>query len=149
MSKIVGLACFAMLLLSPANSVDGRFAKYRPIEAYEVRPGILMMPSYSGDGQVCEVGLEQRQYSPEMVRLDPSLTREDVDRIFQELVPADERGAKLNELISENGVSITTIEDFQNVSLLIYGQNLSTPHSHKIVERNVAAVVRWKNRKCQ
>jgi len=67
-----------MLLLSSANPVDGRFARYKQIEAYEIRPDILMMPSYTSDGQICEIGLEKRQYSPAMVRLEPSLTRRSI-----------------------------------------------------------------------
>jgi hypothetical protein len=29
-------------------------AKYKAVEAYEVRPGILVFPTYSEDGEVCE-----------------------------------------------------------------------------------------------
>jgi hypothetical protein len=38
-------------------------AKYRPVTSYEVRPGVVMTPSYAADGQVCEMVLEKRQKS--------------------------------------------------------------------------------------
>jgi hypothetical protein len=92
MSKLIGLALAAVLLLPSANPVREQFAKYKAVEAYEIRPGVLMMPRYSSDGQVCEIGLEKLHYSPEIIRLDSSLSREEVDQVLEELVPANERG---------------------------------------------------------
>lgn len=152
MSKLVGLAFAAMLLLLSAHPGREQFAKYKAVEAYEVRPGILMMPRYSADGQVCEIGLERRHYSPEMTRLD-SLSREEIDHIFEELVPASERGSKITELgpgnmISEVGGGVFTNMDFENVSIQLSSKELSASRK-KIVVDNVAATIYWKNRKCQ
>ena len=47
MSKLPYLPCATTLLL-----------------AYEIRPGVLVMPRYAQDGQVWEVGMEKRRYSP-------------------------------------------------------------------------------------
>jgi hypothetical protein len=59
MSKLFGLVVVAMFLLPTVNPAHEKFAKYKAVEAYEIRPGILMMPRYSADGQVCEIGLEK------------------------------------------------------------------------------------------
>lgn len=151
MSKMALLGFLLLLLSSPGHPTGGKFAKYKQVEAYEIRPGILVMPSYTNDGQLCEMGLEQRQYSPELIRLDPSLTRGEIDEIFDEFVPESERGAKSDELVSVDGGGITTIETFTNVWVKIYGKDLSPADRkrHKIVERVVTATVQWKNRKCQ
>jgi len=84
MSKLIASVVVAMLLLITSNPGRERFAKYKAVEAYEIRPGILMMPKYSTDGQICEIGLEKLHYSPDMIRLDSSLSRKDIDQIFDE-----------------------------------------------------------------
>jgi hypothetical protein len=151
MSKLIGLAFAAMLLLLSAHPGREQFAKYKAVEAYEVRPGILMMPRYSADGQVCEIGLERRQYSPEMIRLDSDLSREEIDQIFEELVPA--RGPRSNDFagntISENGPGMVTNMDFENASIQIFSKKLPGSSRKTIVVDDVAATILLKNRKCQ
>jgi hypothetical protein len=153
MSKLIGL-CFAAttLLLLSANPAHEKFAKYKAVEAYEIRPGVLMMPRYSADGQVCEIGLEKLHYSPETIRLDSSLPRKEIDQVFDELVPADERGPKSKDpfgtLITQGGQSFTTNVDFENVSIQIYGSASSASKGGTTVDE-VAATLKWKNRKCQ
>ncbi|MBZ5531769.1 MAG: hypothetical protein LAO20_10085 [Acidobacteriia bacterium] len=151
MSKLIGLAFAAMFLLPSANP---GFAKYKAIEAYEIRPGILMMPRYSSDGQVCEIGLAKLHYSPEMIRLDSSLSRKEIDQMFKELVPANERGPKPTDIggsdqISESGRSLVTSSEYENISIQIYSAVLPSSTKHEIVADNVAATIRWKNRRCR
>jgi len=152
MSKRSALLCAVMLLLRSANPVGGQFDRYKAIEAYEIRPGILMMPTYSIDGQVCEVALEARHYSPERIKLDSSLTRQEIDQVFDELAPPIERGARSKgferDLISEAGNAITTSVDYENVLLQIYGESRSAGKG-KIVTGNIVATIRWKNRTCK
>jgi hypothetical protein len=149
MSRIIELAFGALLLLS-TSPVHDRFTKYKAIEAYEIRPGILMLPRYSADGQVCEIALEKLHYSPETVRLDSSLSREQIDGIFQELAPERERGPKLErDLINISGHSVTTTMDFTNVSIQIIGRELSTKVQRDVVDEEVVATIRWKARRCQ
>jgi len=153
MSKLISLAFTAMLVLLSVNPVHEKFAKYKAIEAYEIRPGILMMPRYSADGQVCEIGLEKLHYSPETIRLDSSLSRKEIDQIFDELVPADERGPKSKDfagtLITQGGHSLTTNIDFENVSIQIYGDASPAAGKDGTTVDEVTATLKWKNRKCQ
>jgi len=153
MSKLIGLGFAAALLLPSANPVNEKFAKYKAIEAYEVRPGILMMPRYSADGQVCEIGLEKRHYSADKIRLDSSLSRKEIDQIFEELVPAEERGPKITDplgtLITQSGQSLTTNIDFEKVVIQIYGAASPAAGKGGITVDEVAATLKWKNRKCQ
>jgi hypothetical protein len=153
MSRLIGLALTAVLLLLSATLTRERFSKYKAIEAYEIRPGILMMPRYSPDGYVCEIGLERLHYSPEMIRLDSGLSREEIDQIFDELVPAAERGPQLKgvagNLITKNGPGLITNIAFENVSIQIYSHILSTAHKGETTVDQVAATFSWKNRNCQ
>ena len=153
MSKLIGFTLTAVLLLTSANPVHEKFAKYKAIEAYEIRPGVLMMPRYSSDGQVCEIGLEKLLYSSEMIRLDSSLSREEIDQIVDELVPADERGPRSKDLprdvMSEMGGGMTTSRDFENVWVHIYGATSPFAGKHETIVDEVVATIKWKNRKCQ
>lgn len=153
MSKLIGLALAAVFLQAPANPAHERFAKYKAVEAYEIRPGVLMMPRYSSDGQVCEIGLEKLHYSPEIIRLDSSLSRKEIDQIFDELVSVDERGPRsknvTGNLITQGGGSLTTNIDFENVLIQIYGDASSAPGKGGITVDEVAATLKWKNRRCQ
>jgi hypothetical protein len=101
MPNLIGVVFIALLLLGAAEPGRERFAKYKAIEAYEVRPGFIALPRYTANGQVCQIGLEKLHYSPDMVRLDSELDRKDIDEIFNELVPADERGPRSKEMLRD------------------------------------------------
>jgi hypothetical protein len=152
MLKLIGSVA-AVLLLAAAIPAREKFAKYKAVEAYEIRPGILMMPRYSADGQVCEVGLEKLHYSPEKIRLDSSLSHKEIEQIFDELVPSDERGPKPTGLLqqgmtTQSGANMVSNEEYQNVSIEIYGSASPAGKSGTQVDE-VAATLKWKNRKCQ
>ena len=152
MSKLIGSVA-AVLLLAAANPAREKFAKYKAVEAYEIRPGILMMPRYAADGQVCEIGLEKLHYSPEKIRLDSSLSRKEIDEIFDELVPSAERGPKPTGLLEQgttnlSGASMVSDEEYQNVSIQIYSAVVSEKKD-AVTADQVTATLQWKNRKCQ
>jgi hypothetical protein len=150
MSKLIGLACTAIFLLACCPPQSDRFLKYKTIEAYEIRPGILMMPRYSADQQVCEIGLQNLHYSPGMIRLDSSLSRKEIDQIVEELVPASEKGPRAKDfegtLVTQGGHSLTTNTDYENVSIQIYSD--ASPGQGGITVDDVLATIKWKNRKC-
>jgi hypothetical protein len=152
MSKLIGLAGTFMLLFVAMRPQSGKFPSYKTVEAYEIRPGVLMMPRYSADGQVCEIGLERRHYSPEMIRLDSTLSRKEIDEIVDELAPENERGPKevglVGDLVLIDGVGLTTTETYENISVEI-DSRLMPSKKLEIAEENVAATLTWKNRKCQ
>jgi hypothetical protein len=153
MSKLVCLIFAAAFLLPLAKRQDDQFLKYKAVEAYEVRPGILLMPRYSENGEICEIGLERRHYSPEKIYLDSTLSREEIGQIADELAPANERGPKASGIegayTSIAGHGLTSVTEYENISIQIYGDVL--PHSRKneIVANDIAATIKWKNRKCQ
>ena len=151
MCKLVGLSIAILLLFDPGMIGQQQLTKYRKIEAYEVRPGILMMPKYTSDNQICEVGLQRLQYSPEHIRLD-SLSSQEIDQILDEVAPTEERGKRSNSLadnlVTQSGSSMVMITDFENVTLEIYGS--TTPSKHKGFNLdNLVATIKWKNRVCR
>jgi hypothetical protein len=149
-SKLIGLVCAAMLLLLSANHGREQFAKYKPVEAYEIRPGILMMPRYSADGQVCEIVIEKHHYSNDTAILGSTIPRELIIQIVDELVPINERGPLLptnlgrEYLALYGGNSYTAFADYKNVSIDIAGNASPIGFAGDIV-----ATIHWKNLKCQ
>ena len=146
MSKAIGLACsaiFLFLLMKPHND---RFLKYKTVETYEVRPGILMMPSYASDGKICKIEVEKRHYSNETAFLDSKLKHELMIEIIDELVPYGERGQSTSPLASEylsvsGGNTVTTFAEYENVTINVFSEAAS--------QGDVVAIISWKNRHCQ
>lgn len=86
----VRVALLVTFILAGAGQQSEIFQKFRRIEAYEVRPGILMFPRYAANGKVCEIGIEGRAYSPQKVNLNAGLSRGKIESIFDELAPLSE-----------------------------------------------------------
>jgi hypothetical protein len=153
MSKFVGLGLTLLFMLSAATTTQQPFAKYRKIEAYEIRLGIIMMPRYTADDEVCEIALEKLHYSPEVISVAPSLSREEIFQILDELVPSAERGKPSKNLtdnwINVGGHVMTTNMEFDNVSIKIYGATLPSRHKNETTVNEVVATVEWKQRVCR
>ena len=148
MLRLSVLVC-AALAMSLSGGSPSDLSKYRKVEAYEVRPGVFMIPSYSSDGQVCELALERRHYSGEVINLDPTFSREEIIKVVDELVPINQRGPLTmgvgTEYLSErSGVGTTTFSEYENVSIHIYGRSSNSCAGGG----DVAVAVRWKKRKC-
>lgn len=148
MSKLIRVAWIALLLFPAAEAQSDHFPQYKSVEAYEIRPGILMMPRYAADGRVCEVGLEPLHYTPEEIHSNPSLPRQAIDQIVDELAPAAERGPRTKlfggrDIIELGGLTVTTVVEYENVSVQIASRDSSDPSEY------VAVVIRWKNRTCK
>ena len=152
MPKFVGVGLTILIMLTALPTTEQRFLKYRKIEAYEVRPGILMMPRYTADDKVCEIGLERLHYSPDLVRLGSDISSKDIDEILDELVPADERGKpgkELDNLITQVGQGFTQNIEFENVTLQIYGAASPSDRKGETTVNQVAATIKWKQRVCR
>jgi len=154
MWKVIGSAITALFLVLVAGPRNEKFSKFKAVETYEIRPGILMMPRYALDGQVCEIGLERRHYSPGKIYLSSTLSSKDIDQIVDELAPANERGPMVKEdggledLILESGTQLTTMVSYENISVKTYSNVSPSSNKRKIVADDIAATITWKNRKC-
>jgi hypothetical protein len=52
--SVMGLVGSAVNTSVAGSQTEDQFKRYKAVEAYEVRPGVLMMPRYDSGGQVCE-----------------------------------------------------------------------------------------------
>ena len=145
--SIIGLVSSAVSTPVAGSQTEDQFKRYKAVEAYEIRPGILMMPRYDSVGQVCEIGLEKLHYSPEVIRHGSDLSRKEIDELAAELAPAEERGAESdilagNEITLVDGGTMTTISEYENVTIEIHAWQL------KSTAEQDAVVIRWKHREC-
>lgn len=148
MFKLSILTCAVALLFFPAGPQNAKFSKYKAVETYEIRPGILMMPEYAKDGQVCQITLEKHHFSNEKADLNSGIPRETFIELINELVPMDERGYQTmnfgKEYISSySGQSVNTFAEYENVSIDIFGTQ-----SHRNGAGDIVAVISWKKRTC-
>jgi hypothetical protein len=149
MLKPIVLACSLAVLAQPSNLQEHRFEKYKHSEAYEVRPGILAMPSFTSSGEVCEIVVQKEHYVNGIADLDSTIPHKALLGILDELVPADERGPVIERLGEEyislsSGNSTSTSAEYQNVSVVISSLNSPVGFSGDIV-----AMIKWKNRTCR
>jgi hypothetical protein len=78
---------------------DDLNSKYGPPQqSYQIRPGIFMTMKYNVDGQVCEMSVEKRHIQASgTINVEPTiiLSAAEMKEITEELVPMNQRGAKI------------------------------------------------------
>jgi hypothetical protein len=141
---------FIATFLIVSTPHEGKFNRLSAVETYQIRPGILMMPSYSDAGEVCQIVLERRHVSSKKIDLDAEMSREEIYRIFDELVPKPERGQPKLKLGDNGSISmvdghtIATVALYENVSIRMYGTSKNAgPKGY------VAATIDWDKRNCK
>jgi hypothetical protein len=135
-------------LLFLARPQSDKFSRYKSIETYEVRPGILMMPRYTEGGEVCEMTLEKHHYSNGTAYLGSTIPRETIIELTNELVPQSERGRQTmgfgKEYMSAyGGNGVATFAEYENISIEISG--IASPVASA---GDIVVVIKWKKRKC-
>jgi len=89
MMKLIASIGFLFFVNGQAT---GKLQKYHAVEAYEIRPGVIVNPIYSANHTVCELSIERRHYSNNVVDMDALMSKEQIMSIFDELVSREERG---------------------------------------------------------
>jgi hypothetical protein len=141
------LAGSLFLLAVFLNIPSDRFARYRPLASYETKTGIQILPVYSERGPVCEISIERRAYHDDRVSVKPTISKDEVLSLFDQLVSPVERGDpawKLpegTEFTEVDGSTRATHVMYRNVSLVMYGEE----HNDKYV----VAIISWKNVDCK
>ena len=143
MMKLIASVGLLAFFIAPSS---GRFGKYHAVEAYEIKPGIIVTPVYSASQDLCEIGIEKRHYSNNNVDMEALLSKEQILSLFDEIVPREERGHPglkfpLDTEITETDSDIlTTRIPYENVSLAMYGTKGS--------KKYVAAIISWNTPQC-
>ena len=121
--------------------------KYPKLNAYLVRPNILLTARYSSDGRVCQMALQPVRWTGDSVLLFP-LSEEETVRVVEEIVPEGERGHRKGGLLGVDQLSVFA------------GHSVSTPYIYERITmdfagttekggRDMVAVVTWNDRSCK
>lgn len=124
--------------------------RYQRITSYELRPGIVMTPEYTREGQICQMVLERRQRTKSGFLLANTFGQKEVTELVDELVPKAERGnivpvglsqGKGPEVYVASGIArwVTT---YENISVEAVG--IADPGPSGIMY----ATITWRNRSC-
>ena len=125
-----------------SQSVADLNAKYPVVTSYEVRPGILMTPKYSADGQVCQMSIERQRGTRSGVMLDSFMSDKLVKEILDELAPRSERGKPRlgregDAAIVTTGGMTTSGHAYENIDFEV----VDGPNRERVV------LIAWNNRK--
>jgi hypothetical protein len=138
------LAISFLTLIAPGtNPAQAPRLRYPRFESYEIRPGVLATPKYAGRGGLCEIFIEKRHLQGDTVELEPTMPRELVLEMIDELVPRSERGKATMQLAGFDyidqidGATTITFAEYERVSIQIYRATSGTG--------DTAAIVKWKN----
>ena len=150
LSAFISTVVFVVFLatLGAAQTQGQLEEKYPKVNAYLVRPNILLTARYSADERVCEMALQPVRWTGDTVLLFP-LSEEETIRVVEEIVPESDRGKKLGGLLGTD----------DKVSAF-HGHSFTTPYTYEKITVNFAgtadkgganmvAVVTWRDRSCK
>lgn len=145
--KLTALICMFAFIVGPSSD---RLRKYHTVEAYEIRPGIIVRPVYSASHDLCKISIEKLHYFNNAVDMDAVMSRKQILSLFDELVSQEERGGpglKLppgTEITQSDLGMLVTIIPYENVSLEMHGNKEDSPDKQKYV----AAIIVWNKSQC-
>lgn len=89
----------------------------KPVPTYAVGEHVWMTPEYSAGGQVCRMRLHPRRTAPGVTYLSSQLPFEELQRVLNQLVPLQSRGAKKDPFVSgaTGGRAEWMIYSYENV----------------------------------
>jgi hypothetical protein len=129
------------------HSTQEFLSRYARVEFYEIRPGVLAMPQYAADGEVCQLALEKRRIRSDGIDLGTStMPRELVLEMIDELAPRSERGKAVIQLAGRDymdvisGSTVTAVADYENVSVQIFRTTSANG--------DIAVLLNWKRDAC-
>ena len=146
MKCMLGISILIVAILG-VSATHQALVRYPRVESYEIRPGVLAIPKYAENGEVCQVSIEKLHIQRDGVELGAStMSRELVLEMIDELAPPSERGKAITQLAGFdyidviNGTADVAAANYENVSVQIYGST-STPG-------DAAVILSWKKKPC-
>jgi len=135
---LVGVSSIFLLISAAGGQTAADLAKkYHHYEVYELKPGVQMTPKYDSSGVVCEMQVEQAHFVTNGIAFSPRMDERNAFSIIDDLVPASERGTKLNGPLEEcMGICQTTYQ-YSNVAI-----SITSDGDTRLIK------IKWRNRSC-
>lgn len=139
----ISLFSLALAISATSQTASDFAAKYHPVSAYELRPGILMTAKYADDGQICEAIIETRHYHPPTgIDLRSTIAESTKRELIDELAPPTIRGKQTSRWLKHSylqGGILHLERDYENVLIVTDGDQNSGDE---------ILAIRWKKRTC-
>ena len=118
-TELAAVICILYITSASAQTASDIETKYGdPIKAYTVSENIWMTPEYTVEGQVCEMRLYHKRIASDTNYLSTTLPFEELQRVLDQLVPIEKRGAKKESfgLMTTGGGAAWTTYPYQKVT---------------------------------
>jgi hypothetical protein len=139
----VSPARFNIIINAPGRSGGELRARYgSPLEAYEIRPHVLMTVRYSEDGQAYEYAIEARHASPDKVAAESLMSSRVAREIVDEVVPLPQRGPRMSSMEFRSSCNALGIESYENVEIRTFTTCPSAEGN-----RVASVTIRWTKRR--
>jgi hypothetical protein len=137
---VISLGLALALVRGPQTFTD-LSAKYPVVTSYEVRPGVLMAPRCTADGQVCQMSIDRQRGTRSGVMLDSFMSDELVEKIVDELAPRSDRGKPSPHigLMLKTGGTTEKLNGYEDINYDV----LDGPGRERVV------VISWVHRTCK
>ncbi len=140
------LVLLALILLNglsaDAQTVSDLETKYgKPLQIYEVLPGVMATVKFNDNGQVREMRVERYNATEKMIYLDTTFPDDLLEKVVDELAPPAKRGAKSErsgDTVFMGGIA-RTFDEYENASITYFRS------SRGDCGGTVAIVITWKN----
>ena len=142
LAAIIFTICnIAFVAAQTATEIESKYGK--PIQMYEVRPGVFMNVKFDANGQASEIRVERHNMTDSISYLDTTFPADLLKEVIDELVPLAKRGARINEssafMLVTGGAATQTL-DYENVSIT-YEDAFTGECSGTI-----GMIIKWKSR---
>src|SRR5579864_1943027 len=118
-TSLVAVSSVSLFIAAAGGQTAADLAKkYHHYEVYELKPEVQMTPKLDSSGMVCEMLVEQAHFVTNGIAFSSRIDERNGFSIINDLVPASERGAKLNTLEECMGICQTTYQ-YSNVAISI------------------------------
>ena len=138
------------IFLSLAMLAQGQAIKLpeKRVDAYQFRPGLLVLPAYSEPGKLCRLVLQKQVVLADgTVSLDPEVSTRVIEEALDKIVPATVRGNKRRvpgglTVKAIVGTGIVSSDEYERVTISRYASSTSA------LPGSVAVVVQWMTNPC-
>jgi hypothetical protein len=141
--KCILLLVIPLSQIAIAQTATDLSTKYHSAIYYEIRPGVIMLPQFATDGQVCEMDIERWHKTESGVNFGSSFTNTEVRQIVDELVSQRERGNDVTEPLNSfvDGGFSTTQYKYGNIIVTVHGITRPQPE-------DMVITITWTKRTC-
>jgi hypothetical protein len=123
------------------QDVDDLKDRFPVVNAYEVLPGVLMIPRFGDDGRVCQMTVEKRLgLTPKDGEMSTAFSSKEIKQVEDLLAPPSERGEEAQRLLPGSFVAGEASHIERGFEHMIIEEDGGTSSGVSLI------TIRWKER---